>query len=274
MSQRLLFAAGFLGLVMLVTTPAWGQIVAPPLEDPAAEATPVTAAAPASTAAAPGAVRYGAALRGRLVSIPSWFLGLFTKQNVPLSSYGFGGEFVRRKGPMDIVVGLNYQDMSPDDGNWLGRGKEAAANTDFVQFRNLGFVGVDASFMWRQTFNDYLGAHYGAGLGFALVTGKILRISAAGCTEANAGDERACRPRVCPASGCTESILRATEGATDTGPDNPHRFSEPSVPGAIPIVNMLVGLNLRLPELPGLEFKLEGGFYNAFFLGLTTGYMF
>lgn len=223
----------------------------------------------------PNQAVYGGGLRARWVTLPGWFLGMFTKKNVPLkSSYGFAGEFFRRKGDMDIVVGLSYQKMGPPDGNWLGIGKAASEETDLVQFRNFAFASADVAFVWHLAFNDYIGMHYGAGFGLAIVTGEVLRTSAANCTEANAGDTSMCRPNVCPPSGCTETLLQATEGNVDTGPNDPHRFKEKSIPGAIPILNVLLGFNFKIPEFKGFEMRLEGGFYNAFFLGTAVGYAF
>ena len=65
-----------------------------------------------------------------------------------------------------------------------------------------------------------------------------------------------------------------TERAQDQGPTDPHRFEESAVPGALPILNILVGLDFPIPDAKGLEFRLEGGFYDAFFIGLSGGYAF
>jgi hypothetical protein len=145
-----------------------------------------------------------------------------------------------------------------------------------VQFRGLSLLGADVAFVGRRSFNSYLGLRYGAGLGIAMVRGKLLRTSSDNCTSANAGDESTCRPRICPASGCTEAQLLSTErgsGGVDS-PDAPSRFSEPAVPGVLPIVNLSLGFDFRLPTVPGVEARLEGGFYNAFFLGLGVSYIF
>ncbi len=244
----------------------------PPAPGPAAEPeTPVVAAT--AEGGGPRAVQFGGALRMRWVSVPSWFLGAFTKENVPLSSYHIGGEFFRRKGDLDITLGVAYQRMSPPDGNFLGKSKPPELDTDFVQFRGLGMLGVDVAFIWHQRMNEYFGFHYGAGLGLALVTGKMLRTSAGspGCKD-SPGDESKCFPIVCSAGGCDEKALLNTEGGKDNGPGEPHRFADPDVPGAIPILNVLAGFNVRIPEAKGLEFKFEGGFYNAFFLGGGIGY--
>jgi phage tail protein X len=247
------------------------------LAGPARAQTPPAAPSGTAVAAAPAASSryvYGGGLRARWVSVPGWLLSLFLQESVPLSSYAVGGEFLIRKDDKDIVIGLAYQRMSPPDGNWLGRGKSADLDTDLLQFRNLALLGIDASYIWHLRFNDYVGFRYGAGLGIALVIGKLLRVSAAGCTPSNVGDTRACRPRYCPPEGCTEAMHAATEGPADDGPANPHRFAEPDVPPALPIVNFTAGFDFRIPSVKGLELRLEGGVYDAFFLGLATSYIF
>ena len=231
----------------------------------------------AAEAAAPDVVRYGLGVRmPRWVSVPSWFLGLFTEENVGLSTFGsFGFEFLRRRGDFDIVFGLGYQNMSPPDGNWLGKSKDASVDTDFVQFRDFAMIGVDVAFVQRRMFTRYFGIHYGAGLGLALVRGEILRISNFDqCTKANAGNERDCRPLPCPPAGCNEAMLKATEGGVDGGPTMPARFRDNNVPGAIPILNVALGIDVQVPELPGFEAKLDVGFYNAFFVGMGFAYIF
>jgi len=39
-------------------------------------------------------------------------------------------------------------------------------------------------------------------------------------------------------------------------------------------VNLLVGVDFRLPQVRGWEARIEGGFYDAFFLGGAVGYTF
>ena len=54
----------------------------------------------------------------------------------------------------------------------------------------------------------------------------------------------------------------------------PHQFVDPNMPPVLPIVNLVVGVDFRLPQVRGWEAKIEGGFYNAFFLGGGVGYTF
>jgi hypothetical protein len=177
-------------------------------------------------------------------------------------------------GSWEIAMGIGYQNMSPGDGNWLGKSEVAQENTDFVQMRGLGLITWDLTFIGRQYFGAYFGLHYGAGLGLGMVKGEVLRTSAANCTEENAGNTRLCKPLVCLGPSCTEVELKASEGQPDIGPQNPHRFKENSIPGAIPILHLLFGLDFPIPDIKGLEFRLEGGIYDALFLGGTMGYLF
>jgi hypothetical protein len=227
--------------------------------------------------ARPKDLSYGLATRLRWVTIPTWVLNLFTKQNVPLSSWGTAIEFFRRKGNFDFAISLTYTNLSPHDGNWLGKNRDAAANTDFVQFRSLAMYGADASFIWHTNFTDWFGVHYGAGIGIGIIGGDVLRTSNDNtlCTEANAGDLSQCHPKgvACTDATCNEQQLVGLGPGVDD-PTDPHRFSEPSVPSVLPIVNVVMGVNFRLPQVRGWEAKIEGGFYNAFFLGGAVGYSF
>ena len=251
---------------------------------PPVEAKPMVEAAPA----APVAImvippHYGTAFRARWITLPSWFLGMFTKTNRALSSYGVGFEGFRRKRDAEnpnrfweISLGVGYQNMSSPDGNWLGSGHAANVDTDWVQFKNLGLWTIDFSFIQRQFFNPVFGIHYGAGLGLAIVQGDVLRTSSAGCTEKNLGNSKQCRPKVClsPNGGCKDSEVKATAGPSDGGPDSPHRFRENSIPPAIPVLNLVFGLDFRIPQAPGLELRLDAGFFDALFLGGGVGYIY
>jgi hypothetical protein len=225
----------------------------------------------------PPDLSYGAGARLRWVTVPAFLLNLFTKRNVPLSSWATGVSFFRRKGNFDIVGTFTYQNMSPSDGNWLGKDHSAVVDTDLVQFRGLALYALDASFIWHQTFTDWIGMHYGAGVGIAIVGGDILRTSddPALCNEQNAGNLAACHPRavMCTSASCNEQQLQGLGPGPDD-PNNPHRFSDNNVPPVIPVVNVVVGVDFRVPSIRGWEATIEGGFYDAFFLGGSVGYTF
>jgi hypothetical protein len=213
----------------------------------------------------PRDLSYGVAARLRWVSVPGWLLNAFTKKNVPLSSWGTGIELLRRKANFDVVLSFGYQNMSPSDGNWLGSGNNAATDTNFVQFQKFALYSVDAAFIWHTTFTDWFGAHYGAGFGLGIVGGRILRTidNSGDCTDANAGNLSQCHPVTCTATSCTDAQLQAGG-----------RFVSSDVPPAVPIINVVLGLDFRLPRVRGWEAKIEGGFFDAFYLGGGVGYTF
>jgi hypothetical protein len=277
------------------------QAVKPKEAPPAEDATPPAEveAASAEAEAQPGAEavaeeapammmtpvnqpQWGGAFRARWISLPSSFLGGFIKTNQSLSSYSVGLEGFRRKRDAEnpnrfweISLGLGYQNMSPRDGNWLGNGHNAAIDTDWVQFKNFAFWTIDLNFTQRQFFNDVFGIHYGAGLGLAIIQGDILRTKSYRCTDTEES-RSTCRPIVCTGGVCTEAELAATQNGQPSTPADPHRYREGSVPGAIPIVNLLAGFDFRIPQAKGLEFRIDAGLFHVLdiFLGGAVGYVF
>ena len=261
---------------------------------PAADEAAAVATTTATAATTTNFAQYGLAARLRWISVPGWFLKLFTEKNVPLSTYGVALEGFRRKHDKDdhnrtweLAVAIGYQNMSPPDGYWLGKGKDVTGpDTDLVQFRNFSLITMDAAFISRQYFNPYFGIHYGAGLGLAVVRGKVLRTSATynsatGQYEVRAPTSPNGTPGTLICDGnakCNETLLNQYQtgpaNPPDGGPTNAHRFEENSIPGAIPIINVLFGLDFPVPDAKGLEFRVEGGFYDAFFLGGSAGYVF
>jgi hypothetical protein len=221
-------------------------------------------------------VQYGVGARLRWISVPRWFLGLFTAENEPVSSLGVGLEVFRRRGDTDLVLGFGWQSMSAPDGNWLGKGKDPRIDTDFVQMPGLGLVSLDFAVIRHESFSQYVGMHFGAGLGLALVTGTIYRTSAGPfCNGDNAGDESKCYPAYngIPATPVPKDKLGSTEGGTDSNV-SPHRFVESSKPPVFPILNVTLGLDFRLPNVQGLEIRpIELGWFDAFFIGGGIAYV-
>jgi hypothetical protein len=255
---------------------------APVVEPGAAQTDEAAVAAPNRDPSAP---IYGIAARWRYIMVPGWFLDFFTQKNSPLyTPSSFGLEGFRRKVDKDdpnrtweLTVGVGYQNMSPPDAYWLGKGKDKAVDTDLVQVRDLSLITMDAAFVSRQYFNKYFGIHYGAGLGLGIVRGKVLRTSA----QANADGtfqvkDNGTGQQYCGADprNCNEQKLNQSSGKGGDQASEPHRFQETSVPGALPIINLLLGIDIRapLPNGQALEFRVEGGFFDAFFIGTTIGY--
>jgi hypothetical protein len=258
-----------------------------PTEPTTLSANPASAAKPRD----PNAASYGLAFRWRYLMVPGWYLKVFTEKNVGLYTPGsIALEGFRRKllseDPAagsrtlwELAFAVGYQDLSPPDGYWLGKGKDPVQDADLVQVRGLSIITLDMTFVMRQYFTRYFGIHYGAGLGLGIVRGKVLRTSAqrdpatGQYTVWNAAGQRMCDAD----ANCREDLLAASEGVADRGPADPHRFEETGVPPALPILNLLVGIDGRIP-IPQtnqvIDLRLEGGLFDifGFFVGFSAGY--
>jgi len=213
-------------------------------------------------------VRYGLAVRARWISVPSWMLGLFLDQSKSLSSYTTGIEGFRRSGDFDFVLGVAWQSLSPPDGNWLGKGNKPETETDYIQFRNFGAISVDAAFILRTELNPYVYLRYGGGVGIGIITGKMLQTSAGtpGCLT-SPGDTTKCYPVLnppCAAGPCTESELKNSEGGQDF-PTTGSRHTSTDIPAVYPIVNLVTGLDFKIPSVDGLEIKVDLGYFLPYF---------
>ena len=221
-------------------------------------------------------VRYGLAVRARWITVPSWLLGAFLDQSKSLSSYTTGIEGFRRSGDLDFVLGVAWQSLSPPDGNWLGKNNTPEKDTDYIQFKGLGAISVDAAFIWRTELNPYVHLHYGIGIGVGITTGKMLQTSAgtAGCKD-SPGDTSKCYPILnppCAAGPCTESELKNSEGGQDF-PTMGSRHKSTDIPAVYPIINLVTGLDFKIPNADGLELKVDVGyFFPYFFVGGGVAY--
>jgi hypothetical protein len=263
---------------------------------------PTTLSANSASAAKPRdptAASYGLAVRWRYLMIPGWYLKVFTEKNVGLYTPGsIALEGFRRKllsedraagskTLWELAFAVGYQDLSPPDGYWLGKGKDPVQDTDLVQVRGLSLITLDMTFVMRQYFTQYFGIHYGAGLGLGIVRGKVLRTSAqrdpaTGSYTVRDTDPAARRPICDTSAKCNEdpklgATLSGTEGSQDNGPTDPHRFEETGVPPALPILNLLVGIDGRIPIRKFdqvIDIRLEGGLFDifGFFVGFSIGY--
>ena len=256
---------------------------APPAEAPAEPAAATEGPVdekPASPAGPANPPQFGVGFRARMISLPSAFLKAFTKANQGLLSYGVGLDGFRRKRDnenpnrfSEISFAVTYQNMSPPDGNWLGNGHNAAIDTDWVQFKNFAFWTIDLSFIERQYFNEVFGIHYGAGVGLTIVQGDVLRTKSYGCNDQNLNT---CRPIVCTGGVCTEAELAATQNGRPSSATDPHRFREGAVWPAAPALTLMTGLDFRIPQTQGLEFRLDAGFFDflVIFVGGSVAYVF
>lgn len=242
-----------------------------------AGAPPPAAAAPTVKKKKPSEVQYGVGLHLRAIFVHPWFLSLWLDASTPLNSAALGAEFVRRKGQLDIVGSIDYGFYSPKDGNYLGKGKDPALETDRIDFRGLGLLSFSVHFFYHHPITDWMSFVWGGGVGFGVVFGSIWRASndPARCgTIAQARDESKCFPKGMNPDDPDEYFSRFPDdnNTTEDTPQNPRPFKEDSVWPVVPLVHLMVGLDFKINEHFGV--RVDTGFRNAFYLGATGHYFF
>jgi hypothetical protein len=194
-----------------------------------------------------------------------------------MNSLSFSGEFIWRKGNMDIIASANYALFAVKDGNFLGRGKAVATDSDYIQFKNWSWLSFNALFVWHHPFTSWLSLVYGAGLGVGINLGRILRISNGGgdagsgaCNYNNVENINECYPKGMDTNN-REQWLEQNPGQGKDSPEDPHRF-EADIPPVLPVLHLLIGLNFKIGEQ--FSIRVDGGFNNALYFGAATHYFF
>src|SRR5258708_29180845 len=112
-------------LVLLTTAVASGSAWAGPALDDDKKPTPTTdpSVAP-NTPVAEEKVIYGVDFRLRQVYLPSWEMGLFVDRVPAGSSHGgWGFDFVRRRGTVELQLGFEHEQIEAAEGVWIEKGK-------------------------------------------------------------------------------------------------------------------------------------------------------
>jgi hypothetical protein len=198
-------------------------------------------------------VLWGVGARSRFIFLPRGVIELFVAHATSMQSVAFGGEVIRRKGNFDIVFGIEYANISPEDGLYQEKGEDPSMigmYPDYVRFNNFAMLSVDASFIWHTDLTDFMQFRYGAGIGLGFLLGGFTQTDTM-CNSATTIDDLN-NPRACAeVSGTTE---------------------EGDKPPVVPIVNLLIGMRFKLVEQ--LSLNLEVGFRDVFFVGGGIGYFF
>jgi hypothetical protein len=242
-------------------------------DEPGRSDEPTIAQAPTATTVVQGPANlYGIGVRLRYITLPHWFLGLFTDQSTQLHSLAVAGEFEwLRRGKYTLLSSLEVASYSPADGNYLGKGEDPAIKTDYVQFRGLKMVSVDASFLWQHDFNKTVSFLWGAGLGLMIPIGEVWRATAdTGCSGDTAGDEDLCHPSACEGGSCSVSDIETLSGMMDPLGENRDAAFQQDLWPVYPLLNALVGLRFNLSR--HFAARVDAGFHNAFFFGAGATY--
>ena len=221
--------------------------------------------------------KYELAARIRGIFVTPTMLAPFVSTDSGLNSLAVGAEFVVRRRTYDVVTSLDFSFIDFADGNFLGSGRDPSQDTHYFQFGNFGqltFVSADVSIVGHTALGRWFELRYGAGVGLGGFSGNVRMINnGRQCTSANFKDGSQCYPHTPDGSvniplgrPDSEAKLLATEkpGAVDVA-DDPHRHVSGDVPSVIPVLNLVLGLRVRLQRHVALE--VEAGFRDAVFVG-------
>lgn len=222
-------------------------------------------AAPAATATVTdGDVQYGIGIRLRNVRVPAAILELFLERAAGGSSnVGYGLELSRRRGTVEIQLGLEFEHLTVGEGVWINRDEpvDQGYEADFVLAPDhapngdkLGWFTIEFSFFNHAVINKNFAVRYGGGAGLGILTGGLWHYDVQCVGATNNNPEPGCRPVQLGGNGLA------------TGP------VKYNLPPVFPVVNAIVGLQIK--PIDKMVINIEGGIRTAPFFGTTIGYFF
>src|SRR5262245_48616734 len=115
-----------LTLLALMTSMAWGQAALDDAGRPVRTTDPSVAPdTPPDTSGPP--VEWGADIRLRRVFVPKGLLELFLERSGGgASNTGIGVDLVRRRGNLELQLGLEFEHVEPGEGVWIATGDNVA----------------------------------------------------------------------------------------------------------------------------------------------------
>lgn len=205
--------------------------------------------------------QWGVGFRLRNVRIPKGMIELFVERApAGISAAGFGGEIVRRKGNMELILGFEYEKLIPTGGTpddcardtagcvWIDKGDMIPQDEpDLVEFDGFGWFTIDFTFAWRNQFHKMIALRYGAGIGIGIPFGDILRTDYR-CTTSD--------PASCGVSPTAENL----------------RAKEDGVPPVLPVINAMIGL--QITPIDKVAINIEAGIRTIPYFGASATYFF
>ncbi|MEO8702093.1 MAG: hypothetical protein ABI867_18765 [Kofleriaceae bacterium] len=250
-------------LVIGISGPA---LAGPALDDTAA---PAPGASDDPNAPKENPVEYGVGVRLRGVFIPKGEVELFVERagDNGSSSLGLGLEFTRRRGNVELQLGIEYEGFNPGEGVWIESGKNVATgdSADVVlkrddQEKKLGWVTFEFTFLNHAPITKNISIRYGGGAGLGIVTGQLRHynvVCAAGATNEN------------PSPGCDPPVPPFNGTATFEDSGDQAKYNLPPV---FPVVNAIIGVQIK--PIEKMTINIEGGIRTFLFFGVSSSYFF
>lgn len=272
------FVTGLGLLAILVGTAHAGAA----LDDNSAASTPPPTTRTSDPNAAPDTlqtsadkVEYGVDLRLRQVFVPSGIIGLFVARAAGgASNTGFGVDLVRRRGNLELQLGFEFENITPQEGVYINSGNDVAQgdSADYLLSpahagSDFGWFTIEFTFLNHAPINKYLSFRYGGGAGLGILTGGIYRWDVAQCNPGatNSNPEPGCVPNTA-GNPTGPTPMRDNGGGVETAPV---KYDTPPV---FPVVNAIIGLQIR--PIPKAVINIEGGIRTLPFIGISAGYFF
>ena len=258
----------------LITVAAASAWAGPALDD---GAHPSTSSTDPASAATPGGVEdpnnqviYGIGLRLRSVHVPKALIELFVDRAAGgASNTGFGADFVRRRGNVELQLGFEFEHLTVGEGVWINKGDNVAAGdeADYVVSPDhapggskLGWFTIEFTFLNHAVINKYVSVRYGGGAGLGILTGDLYHYNVIcnGATNNN------------PAPGCVPTKFNGT--GTDSDGQNFNTAVKYSLPPVFPVINGILGVQIK--PVDKVVINIEGGIRTLPFFGVEVGYFF
>lgn len=181
-------------------------------------------------------------VHGRYITVPGFMFDVFFKDYGVLANESFGASY--EWGDLDSAmwaIELDWSNLVIDAGNWLEHETPPAGAT--YAEPGLSMISIDAMYRRQIPFTDSFRGLVGGGLGLGILIGNVKTAE------------------VLPT--CTEPIDQCPHwpNVTNENAELPTRV--------VPIVHVSLGLELDVGA--GFALRLQGGFRDAFYGGLTIG---
>ncbi len=196
----------------------------------------------------PDAAKHGIGLRLRYVFVPKGLIELFMEDAAGgMGNPGFGLDYVYRKKNFEFSAGFEYDSLNGTKGAYIERGGafNESGTVDIVEFDDLAWLTLDASFVWHKPLTELVALRYGGGFGFGLVSGEVISSDAA----------------------CTSDNIQV-----DCFPSGPQQNEKQDFFRFPPVFNALFGVQLTPGE--NLAINIEVGMRTVFYSGLGVQYFF
>lgn len=270
------FASALITVTLALSALVGSAWAGPALDDDQKAAQPAQPAAEPAAGSTPtgdaDAVHYGFDIRLRSVHVPTGLLELFVQHAADgASNLGYGIDIVRRRGDLELAIGIEHEQVTVGEGVWINKGDTVPQDDpDYVlspadsQDGGLGWTTIDFTFINHKTINKYVQFRYGAGAGLGIINGALDHYNircAGGATNAM------------PEPGCTPPRFGGQGQYTDPNGNiigTATQYKYTSIPPVFPVIDALVGFQFH--PFDKAVINLEAGIHTLPYFGISMGY--